>query len=80
LKEGEDPKSILCAYFKAGNCDKGKKCKFSHDLTMEGRNAKIDLYSDPRDRKSKEKDPNRTDITCTHFLEAVEKGVYGWLW
>lgn len=59
LKEGEDPKSVLCAKFKAGVCDKGKKCKFSHDLEIEGKSAKIDIYSDPRDRNGK--DPNRND-------------------
>ena len=78
LKEGEDPKSVLCAYFKAGVCEKGKKCKFSHDLEMEGKSAKIDIYSDPRDRNGKPE--NRTDIICTHFLDAVEKNLYGWLW
>jgi hypothetical protein len=75
---GEDPKSVLCAYFKAGVCDKGKRCKFSHDLALDGKAAKIDLYTDPRDRNGR---PEwRTDITCTHFVEAVEKGIYGWLW
>jgi hypothetical protein len=78
LALGEDPKSILCAYFKAGVCEKGKKCKYSHDLALDGKAAKIDLYSDPRDRKGK--DPTRTDITCTHFLDAVERNLYGWLW
>lgn len=78
LKEGEDPKSVLCAKFKAGVCDKGKKCKYSHDLGIEGKSAKIDIYSDPRDRNGK---PDwRTDITCTYFIEAVEKSLYGWLW
>lgn len=75
---GEDPKSVLCAYFKAGVCEKGKKCKFSHDLGLDGKAAKIDIYSDPRDKNGK--DPTRTDITCTHFIDAVEKNLYGWLW
>jgi len=75
---GEDPKSILCAYFKAGVCEKGKKCKFSHDLGMEGKAAKIDMYSDPRDRNGKPAE--RSDITCQFFLEAVEKNIYGWNW
>jgi hypothetical protein len=47
-EEGEDPKSILCAYFKAGTCQKGKKCKYSHDMDVEGKSAKIDLYTDQR--------------------------------
>ncbi|KAK7285108.1 hypothetical protein RJT34_19867 [Clitoria ternatea] len=29
---GVDPKSILCEFFKVGQCAKGFKCKFSHDL------------------------------------------------
>jgi hypothetical protein len=56
---GEDPKSILCAYFKAGACEKGKKCKFSHDLALDGKAAKIDIYNDPRDLKGI--DPSRVD-------------------
>ena len=80
MKDGEDPKSVLCAYFKAGVCEKGKRCKFSHDLELEGKSAKIDIYSDPRDRKGVVKDSARTDTTCSFFIEAVEKNVYGWLW
>ena len=69
---------MLCAYHKAGVCEKGKKCKYSHDLTLDGKSAKIDIYTDPRDRLGK---PDwRTDITCTNFLDAVEKNLYGWLW
>lgn len=78
LKEGEDPKSVLCAYFKAGVCEKGKRCKYSHDLAIEGKSAKIDLHNDPRDRNGKPAE--RTEIICTHFLDAVEKNLYGWLW
>ena len=33
-KTGEDSKSILCAYFKAGVCKNGKKCKYSHELIV----------------------------------------------
>lgn len=47
---------------------------------MDNKSAKIDLYTDPRDKKGKERDISRTDITCQNFLEAVEKNVYGWLW
>ena len=45
---GVDPKSILCQYFKAGTCQKGSKCKFSHDPSVERKTEKIDLYNDPR--------------------------------
>lgn len=71
---------MLCAYFKVGVCEKGKRCKFSHDIELDGKSAKIDIYTDPRDRKGIIKDAARTDTTCVHFIEAVEKNVYGWLW
>eukprot|EP00743_Colponemidia_sp_Colp-15_P001603 GILK01001750.1.p1 GENE.GILK01001750.1~~GILK01001750.1.p1 ORF type:complete len:367 (-),score=102.84 GILK01001750.1:158-1258(-) len=48
-KAGEDAKSVLCAFFKAGTCTKGDKCKYSHDLNIERKSAKIDLYTDQRD-------------------------------
>ncbi|XP_009413534.2 zinc finger CCCH domain-containing protein 11 isoform X1 [Musa acuminata AAA Group] len=46
---GVDPKSILCEFFKVGQCQKGFKCKFSHDLNVQRKGEKIDLYSDQRD-------------------------------
>jgi hypothetical protein len=46
---GVDPKSILCEFFKAGQCQKGFKCKFSHDLNIQRKGEKIDIYSDTRD-------------------------------
>ncbi|ODQ65273.1 hypothetical protein NADFUDRAFT_66367 [Nadsonia fulvescens var. elongata DSM 6958] len=45
---GVDPKSVVCAYFKAGQCTKGARCKFSHDLEIERKGAKKDLYTDAR--------------------------------
>jgi len=44
-----DPKSLLCDFFKAGTFTKGSKCKFSHDLAVERKAAKIDIYTDTRD-------------------------------
>lgn len=46
---GVDPKSILCEFYKAGQCTKGFKCKFSHDLNVQRKGEKIDIYSDKRD-------------------------------
>lgn len=73
-----DPKLTLCAYFKAGVCEKGKKCKYSHDLSLEdNRSMAIDLYTDPRQKIGKMPD---TIITCREFLDAVEKNLYGFNW
>lgn len=49
LFSGVDPKSILCEHFKVGQCAKGFKCKFSHDLNIQRKGEKIDIYSDKRD-------------------------------
>ncbi|OIT08563.1 PREDICTED: zinc finger CCCH domain-containing protein 11 [Nicotiana attenuata] len=51
---GVDPKSILCEFFKAGQCAKGFKCKFSHDLNVQRKGEKIDVFSDKRDEDGKE--------------------------
>eukprot|EP00877_Chromochloris_zofingiensis_P008620 jgi/Chrzof1/4010/Cz13g17040.t1 len=49
LYAGVDPKSIVCEFFRHGQCTKGFKCKFSHDLAVERKTAKIDLFTDQRD-------------------------------
>ncbi|ERM95716.1 zinc finger CCCH domain-containing protein 11 [Amborella trichopoda] len=51
---GVDPKSILCEFFKVGQCAKGFKCKFSHDLNVQRKGEKIDIYSDKRDQETME--------------------------
>merc|ERR1712168_628715 len=48
---GVDPKSVLCSFFKSGQCHKGNKCKFSHDLAVERKSEKRSLYDDARDEK-----------------------------
>ncbi|KAK6929255.1 ZC3H15/TMA46 family, C-terminal [Dillenia turbinata] len=40
--------------FKAGQCAKGFKCKFSHDLNVQRKGEKIDLFSDKRDEETME--------------------------
>ncbi|KAL8019452.1 putative Zinc finger, CCCH-type, ZC3H15/TMA46 family, Zinc finger, CCCH-type superfamily [Plasmopara halstedii] len=97
---GTDPKSLLCAFFKAGVCSKGNRCKFSHDMMVEKKAAKIDLYTDNRaekeadqidtwdqeklekvvNEKHHEKNSKQTEIVCKHFLDAIEKSLYGWFW
>lgn len=49
VEKGTDPKSVVCAFFKAGQCGKGDRCKFSHDLTVERKVEKRSLYVDMRD-------------------------------
>ena len=41
-KQGMDPKSVLCEYFKQGLCVRGAKCKFSHDASQVRKVAKLD--------------------------------------
>lgn len=69
---GVDPKSILCEFFKAGLCDKGPKCKFSHDPNVGRKDAKKDLYTDAREETEEDKMENwdeeklRSVITSKH--------------
>lgn len=48
---GVDPKTVLCTFFKSGHCDKGTKCKFSHDLNVGRKVEKKNLYEDTREEK-----------------------------
>ena len=52
---GVDPKTVLCQYYKKGHCEKGRKCKFSHDLAIERKAEKKDLYQDTRDEEEERK-------------------------
>ncbi|XP_076858258.1 zinc finger CCCH domain-containing protein 15 [Brachyhypopomus gauderio] len=49
VSKGVDPKSVLCAFFKQGQCTKGDKCKFSHDMTLDRKGEKRSMYVDGRD-------------------------------
>ncbi|KAF7312665.1 Translation machinery-associated protein 46 [Mycena indigotica] len=48
---GVDPKTVLCVYYKAGHCDKGNKCKFSHNRDVDRKVEKKNLYEDSREEK-----------------------------
>lgn len=48
---GVDPKTLLCEFFKAGNCEKGSKCKFSHDPNVGRKVEKRNVYEDARAEK-----------------------------
>ncbi|CAD8043219.1 unnamed protein product [Paramecium primaurelia] len=102
-EEEVDPKSILCEYYKQGLCQKGKKCMYSHDMSLEQKTAILDLYTDQRVQLGDEWDTCQNwdektlkDIVeanektyksqipsakvCDYFLDALEKGKYGWRW
>lgn len=49
IDKDTDPKSVVCTFFKQGQCTKGDKCKFSHDLSVERKAEKRSLYCDMRD-------------------------------
>ncbi|GLT79301.1 hypothetical protein SLA2020_507940 [Shorea laevis] len=49
---GVDPKSMVCEFYKVGQCQKGFTCKFSRDLNVQRKGEKINLYSDKRDEGS----------------------------
>lgn len=71
-----DYKATLCPYFKAGVCEKGKRCKYSHDMSVSDvATSNIDIYTDPRKTKAPD-----TIITCKNFVDAVEKDQYGFNW
>ncbi|KAI9713270.1 MAG: hypothetical protein M1820_001257 [Bogoriella megaspora] len=58
---GVDPKTVVCQFFKKGGCDKGKKCKFSHDLSIERRAEKKSLYTDTREGGEEGEDDKKKD-------------------
>jgi len=49
VSSGADPKSVLCIFYRQGQCTKGDKCKFSHDLSLEQKSEKKSVYIDSRD-------------------------------
>lgn len=51
---GVDPKTVVCQFFKKGACEKGKKCKFSHDLAVGMKSEKKSLYQDTREGDDEE--------------------------
>lgn len=60
---GVDPKTVLCEFYKKGMCEKGRKCKFSHDLEAARRTEKRSLYTDTRegDEEETEEDSKKKD-------------------
>ncbi|BGP54312.1 Translation machinery-associated protein 46 [Rhodotorula sphaerocarpa] len=73
---GVDPKTVVCAYFKAGRCQKGNKCKFSHNLEAERKTQKASLYADKRDEGkdgSEKKEDDMSTWTEEQLRDAVSR-------
>ncbi|KAF9506454.1 hypothetical protein BS47DRAFT_1399479 [Hydnum rufescens UP504] len=51
IAPGVDPMTVYCVYHKAGYCQKGNKCKFSHDPNVGRKVEKKDVYADSREEK-----------------------------
>lgn len=51
----KNPKLKICPFFKAGVCEKGRKCKFSHDMNKDAKTGSANLYIDARDTAFKKK-------------------------
>lgn len=72
---GVDPKTVICIFYKQGHCEKGRKCKFSHDLDAERKAAKKDLYTDSRDDKQDEEETKKKDTMDDWDEEKLRKVV-----
>ncbi|KAJ9142316.1 Translation machinery-associated protein 46 [Coniochaeta hoffmannii] len=69
---GVDPKTVVCIFYKKGNCEKGKKCKFSHDLDMERKTEKRSLYTDTR---AEEEEKKKTETSADWDEEKLKSVV-----
>jgi hypothetical protein len=49
---------VVCNFFKQGICQKGDRCKFSHDITVERKAEKRNIYADVRDGQEGDKMEN----------------------
>lgn len=68
---GVDPKTVLCQFYKKGHCEKGRKCKFSHDLDVERKSTKIDLYQDTREVDEEKKRAEQSEDWDEEKLRSV---------
>jgi len=68
---GVDPKSIVCEFFKKGMCNKGDKCKYSHNLEQTRKAEKIDIYTDRRNASDQDKELDTMDNWDQAKLESV---------
>jgi len=75
---GVDPKTVLCIFHKKGGCEKGKRCKFSHDMNIERKAAKKDLYTDSREEdKEDQKQADTMDQWDEEKLRSVVMSKHG---
>ncbi|KAL3421522.1 translation machinery-associated protein 46 [Phlyctema vagabunda] len=68
---GVDPKTVLCQFYKKGHCEKGRKCKFSHDMDVERKSQKKDLYQDTREEEEEKKRAETSEDWDEEKLKAV---------
>jgi hypothetical protein len=69
---GVDPKTVLCIFYKKGNCEKGRKCKFSHDMELDRKTEKKSLYQDTRaEEEEKKKAETSADWTEDQLRSVV---------
>lgn len=68
---GADPRSVVCAFFKQGQCSKGDKCKFSHDLSLDRKGEKRSLYVDQRDAEEEDLKNGKKSILYHYKLSYV---------
>ena len=72
ISAGADPKSIVCVFFKQGQCKKGTKCKFSHDLALErNKSAKRSAFVDLRETDGDDLEDDTMDKWDQEKLEQV---------
>jgi zinc finger CCCH domain-containing protein 15 len=63
LRKDQDPKTVLCQFFQRGMCSRGAKCKFSHDLAVARKTAKLSLHHDRQAENKKDfEDWSQTEL------------------
>ncbi|PHH63273.1 hypothetical protein CDD81_6130 [Ophiocordyceps australis] len=72
---GVDPRTVVCIFYKKGDCEKGKKCKFSHDLSIERKTEKKNLYSDSRQGEEEEENKKKQETSADWDEEQLRQVV-----
>jgi hypothetical protein len=72
IPPGVDPKTILCVFFKAGACEKGNKCKFSHNPDVERKVEKRNVYDDTREQDKSGALQVSTPL-CRRLINSVQR-------